>query len=291
MDVRGRHIPEAHSAALYLIHRLGVPGANIYPQPFALDTILDVMMPRLTHLEIRGWRRVVFITSGFHAPRTRAIIEWVYSLPLYAARKDGGQHFDPRSDLRTARRRDELEVGVYHAPSRDCAGAHPSIDAFALGQWDGIRTVPYCYADGYKPSCAKEAPTFCLDDGDVEMKSATFSETLEFDRSGYSVTLMITPDGVPVNDPSLMARRSKEVHALKHLFTVMSAVKARSVADIHKWIYDKHGAYAAARIGAMHFKEADASAELRASYAPAHQTYYSDDASGSHHSMHGGGEN
>jgi hypothetical protein len=32
--------------------------------------------------QVRGWRRILVITSAYHMPRTRAIFDWVFALPV-----------------------------------------------------------------------------------------------------------------------------------------------------------------------------------------------------------------
>ena len=67
---------------------MGVPLDHIFEEGFSLDTIGNAYFLRASHTDPAGWRKLVIITNQFHIERTRAIFEWVFSLPLSTATKD-----------------------------------------------------------------------------------------------------------------------------------------------------------------------------------------------------------
>ena len=73
-------VDEAAASAAYLIQR-GVNASRILLESWSLDTIGNAAFARLMHADLRGWRRVLVVTSAFHLPRTRVIFDWVFALP------------------------------------------------------------------------------------------------------------------------------------------------------------------------------------------------------------------
>ena len=60
------------------------------------DTIGNAFFSRVIHVQPRGWRRILVITSGFHLERVRAAFNWVYGLtpdPM-----ECGLHYEAVSD-------------------------------------------------------------------------------------------------------------------------------------------------------------------------------------------------
>ena len=76
----GFAIDEAAASARYLIER-GVAPERVLLESWSLDTIGNFAFARLMHADLRMWRRMLVVTSSIHMPRTKAICEWVFSLP------------------------------------------------------------------------------------------------------------------------------------------------------------------------------------------------------------------
>ena len=85
LDGDGFPVDEAAASASYLVAR-GVEAHRVLLESWSLDTIGNAAFARLMHADLRGWRRLLVITSAFHMPRTRAIFEWVFSLPTATGR-------------------------------------------------------------------------------------------------------------------------------------------------------------------------------------------------------------
>ena len=86
----GWPILEATSEAQYLLEvsqerGMPIPGAHILRECTSLDTIGNAYFTRTTHTELAGYRRLHVITSAFHMARTRAIFDFVFSLPWSTA--------------------------------------------------------------------------------------------------------------------------------------------------------------------------------------------------------------
>jgi hypothetical protein len=71
---------ESVASADYLMTR-GIPRERIFVDKWSHDTIGNAYFARCMHCEPRSLHRLLVITSAFHMPRTRAIFEWVFSLP------------------------------------------------------------------------------------------------------------------------------------------------------------------------------------------------------------------
>mmetsp|Transcript_32696 Transcript_32696/g.103501 ORF Transcript_32696/g.103501 Transcript_32696/m.103501 type:complete len:250 (+) Transcript_32696:285-1034(+) len=80
IDSEGFPVTEASASAQYLI-RAGVDAKHIVQEAQAWDTIGNAWFTRVMHSDIRGWRRLLVVTSDFHLNRTKAIFEWVFALP------------------------------------------------------------------------------------------------------------------------------------------------------------------------------------------------------------------
>merc|ERR1719160_1401826 len=77
----GFQVLEAEASARYLIKVLHLPPEDILEENFSLDTIGNAYFLRTVHTDVTGYRRLTVVTNDFHAPRTRAIFEKVFSLP------------------------------------------------------------------------------------------------------------------------------------------------------------------------------------------------------------------
>ena len=79
LDAAGFPIFESVAAGRYLIAH-GVAPHTILPEASSYDTIGNAYFVRVIHVDPRGFRRLLVITSAFHMPRTEAIFRWVFGL-------------------------------------------------------------------------------------------------------------------------------------------------------------------------------------------------------------------
>ena len=80
LDDGGFPIDEATASARYLVEH-GVDARRVLLEAWSLDTIGNAAFARLFHADLRGWQRLLVVTSTFHLPRTRAIFDWIFTLP------------------------------------------------------------------------------------------------------------------------------------------------------------------------------------------------------------------
>ena len=80
LDVNGFPIDEAQASTSYLVQH-GIDRKRILQDTWSLDTIGNAAFARLMHAEPRRWKRVLVVTSDWHMARTRAIFDWIFSLP------------------------------------------------------------------------------------------------------------------------------------------------------------------------------------------------------------------
>ncbi len=81
LDEDGFPIFESRAAAVYLIEHGADPG-RILIESASYDTIGNAYFSRVMHVGPGQFRRLLVITSAFHAPRTEAVFRWVYSLDV-----------------------------------------------------------------------------------------------------------------------------------------------------------------------------------------------------------------
>lgn len=79
-DSRGVPIDESSASALYLLQH-GVDCNRILQDSWSLDTIGNAYFTRQMITDPLYLRRLIVVTSAFHMPRTRAIFNWIFSLP------------------------------------------------------------------------------------------------------------------------------------------------------------------------------------------------------------------
>jgi uncharacterized SAM-binding protein YcdF (DUF218 family) len=89
LDRQGHPITEARAAAAHLAGR-GVPSECVFTENCSYDTIGNAYFARTIHTAVRGWRRLLVVTSAFHLERTRMVFEWVFG----AAGADGPYELD-----------------------------------------------------------------------------------------------------------------------------------------------------------------------------------------------------
>lgn len=58
----------------------GIPADRVLAETHSWDTIGNAYFSRFIHVDPRGLRRLLVITSRFHLPRTETAFNWVYSL-------------------------------------------------------------------------------------------------------------------------------------------------------------------------------------------------------------------
>lgn len=96
LDGDGFPIFESVAGANYLIKK-GVNPRRILCETCSYDTIGNAYFSKAIHVDPRGFRKLLIITSTFHMPRTRAIFEWVYGLSS-PVDKEYELHFEAVSD-------------------------------------------------------------------------------------------------------------------------------------------------------------------------------------------------
>src|ERR1700682_5838027 len=79
LDEGGFPIFESVAAARYLIGA-GIPPEHILTETHSYDTVGNAFFSRVLHVDLRGFRRLLVITSDFHLARTQAAFNWIYGL-------------------------------------------------------------------------------------------------------------------------------------------------------------------------------------------------------------------
>lgn len=91
----GFAIDESAASAAYLLGNGVKEARRILQDNWSLDTIGNAYFTRQMCTEPMGLSRLIVITSAFHMPRTRAIFEWVFSLPSGSNITDGSTQPSP----------------------------------------------------------------------------------------------------------------------------------------------------------------------------------------------------
>lgn len=79
LDRQGFPVFESRVAAAYLIEH-GIHPGRILIEVASYDTIGNAYFSRVMHADPGGFRRLLVVTSAFHARRTEAVFRWVYGL-------------------------------------------------------------------------------------------------------------------------------------------------------------------------------------------------------------------
>eukprot|EP00966_Prymnesium_polylepis_P127952 2958863-Prymnesium_polylepis.1 len=81
VNAAGYAVPEAVLMAQELQQRHGVPAEHVYAEGYSDDTVGNAFFARAMHVDPAGWRTLVVVTSAFQMARTRAIYDWIFTLP------------------------------------------------------------------------------------------------------------------------------------------------------------------------------------------------------------------
>lgn len=98
VDKDGFPLFESSAGADYLIKK-GVEPRWILCETASYDTIGNAYFSRVFHVDPRGFKRLVIITSASHMPRTKAIFQWVYGLKSPSGQNDYTLTFEEVPDL------------------------------------------------------------------------------------------------------------------------------------------------------------------------------------------------
>ena len=79
LDKEGFPVFECRVGAEYLIKK-GVNPHCILCENVSYDTIGNAYFSRVLHVDPRGFKRLLVVTSASHMPRTKVIFQWVYRL-------------------------------------------------------------------------------------------------------------------------------------------------------------------------------------------------------------------
>lgn len=83
VDLRGFPVWECTAAARRLLD-MGIPAHQIMEESTSLDTIGNAYFLRAVHLQPAQLQNIIVITNSWHMPRTKAIFDFVLSLPSSA---------------------------------------------------------------------------------------------------------------------------------------------------------------------------------------------------------------
>ena len=106
-----RHEAADNAAALLA---LGVSPAHVLEESVSLETVGNAYFTRLLHTDVRGLQRLVVINNRFHMPRTRAVFDHVFALPLL----EGMPHAN--YDLEYIEVDDRLDPEVFFSLTHPC---------------------------------------------------------------------------------------------------------------------------------------------------------------------------
>jgi len=81
LDAEGFPIAESSSAAKVLINVMEIPTEHVLEEAFSLDTLGNAYFLRTVHLQNAAFDKLIVITNDWHMPRTRALFDFVFSLP------------------------------------------------------------------------------------------------------------------------------------------------------------------------------------------------------------------
>jgi uncharacterized SAM-binding protein YcdF (DUF218 family) len=79
LDTNGFPIFESVVSVNYLKEK-GIDPQKILFETCSYDTIGNAYFSRVIHVEPRGFRKLLIVTSSFHMSRTRTVFQWVYGM-------------------------------------------------------------------------------------------------------------------------------------------------------------------------------------------------------------------
>ncbi|KAL7431089.1 hypothetical protein ACHAXM_002520 [Skeletonema potamos] len=74
---------ESTASAAYLMQHptYPVPEKYMFVETTSFDTISNAFFTRSSFTDINGWRRLLVVSNEFHIHRTKAIFDWIFSVP------------------------------------------------------------------------------------------------------------------------------------------------------------------------------------------------------------------
>eukprot|EP00008_Paramoeba_atlantica_P014852 CAMPEP_0201478192 /NCGR_PEP_ID=MMETSP0151_2-20130828/3103_1 /ASSEMBLY_ACC=CAM_ASM_000257 /TAXON_ID=200890 /ORGANISM="Paramoeba atlantica, Strain 621/1 / CCAP 1560/9" /LENGTH=253 /DNA_ID=CAMNT_0047859199 /DNA_START=208 /DNA_END=969 /DNA_ORIENTATION=- len=78
----GKPVYESLSSSFFLLnHFENIKQEKVLIETSSFDTITNAFFARTSNTDLRGWNRLLIITSGHHMPRSQDIFEHMFSIP------------------------------------------------------------------------------------------------------------------------------------------------------------------------------------------------------------------
>ncbi|CAD7929223.1 unnamed protein product [Amoebophrya sp. A120] len=234
----GKTLTESGAAAKYLVKKHNVSPDRILEEGASLDTIGNAYFLRVIHLEMllktHKLVTVVVFTSEFHMPRTKAIFEHVLKLPWTSSSIPAGAMTTAGVETVAARTCAEDEDASKdgdssHQGTTDHNGIsleeNKNTNKKCLVAADGTSAPPAVSTGSTSTSCVVNNPDSNLPSFQTEFV-ATENRGLTEDQAKL--------------------RKEREVQSLE-TWRSRTQPKLNSVVDLHSFVFQDHGAYAAKR--------------------------------------------